>query len=376
MTLRIATFNVENMFKRPSIMNLPSWDDGKSVLNDYQKLSNLIENKTYSEQNKKDMLKIMKRQGLIKTSKGKYLILNKIRGKFLAKPRDKPPYIFANGRNDWIGWISLKTEAIREKAIENTARVIDEVYPSIIGLVEIEDRILLGEFNDKIIPQIGGTKYNHYMLIDGNDSRGIDVGLLSDYKIESMVSHVDDKDSIGTIFSRDCPEYRIKISNNNTLLVMINHFKSKGYGSQASSNKKRKRQAQRVAEIYKQRLKEGFEYIAIMGDFNDTPDKDPLSPLLGANSNLKDIMELQQFHDPVGRSGTYGSGTKSTKIDYILLSPKLVKLVEDAGIERQGIWAGVNGDIFPHFDEIKSAKDAASDHACLWVDLNLDLNLD
>ena len=168
------------------------------------------------------------------------------------------------------------------------------------------------------------------MLIDGNDSRGIDVGLLSDYEIESMISHVDDKDSVGTIFSRDCPEYRIKIPNNKTLLVMINHFKSKGYGSQASSNRKRKRQSQRVAEIYKQRLKERFEYIAIMGDFNDTPDKDPLSPLLGPNSNLKDIMELKQFDDPIERPGTYGSCTKSAKIDYILLSPKLVKLVESA----------------------------------------------
>jgi len=193
----------------------------------------------------------------------------------------------------------------------------------------------------------------------------------SDYEIESMVSHVDDEDSIGRIFSRDCPEYRIKISKNKTLLVLINHFKSKGYGSQASSNKKRKRQAQRVADIYKKRLKQGFEYVAIMGDFNDTPENDPLSPLLGKNSKLTDVMALKKFHDPVGRAGTYGSGNKGDKIDYILLSPKLVKLVEHAGIERRGIWAGKNGDIFPHFDEIKSKKDAASDHASLWVDLNL-----
>lgn len=107
-----------------------------------------------------------------------------------------------------------------------------------------------------------------------------------------------------------------------------------------------------------------------MGDFNDIPKSDSLS-LLGKKSNLKDIMALKEFHDPVGRHGTYGNGTKNSKIDYILLSPKLVKLIKHAGIERRGIWAGKNGDIFPHFDEIKNEKDAASDHACLWVDLDL-----
>lgn len=30
--MRIATFNVENMFERPMIMNLPTWDEGKAVL--------------------------------------------------------------------------------------------------------------------------------------------------------------------------------------------------------------------------------------------------------------------------------------------------------------------------------------------------------
>lgn len=371
MMIRIAAFNVENMFKRPSIMNLSTWKEGKEVLNDYQKLSDLIQKQNYTEKNKTEMLEIMEKRKMFHPGKETYMTINKIRGKFLSKPRGQPPSIVANGRDDWIGWVSLKKEAIRESAIDNTARVIKEVNPSIIGLVEVEDRILLGEFNEKIIPGVDGTEYNHHMLIDGNDERGIDVGILSDYEIESMVSHVDDEDSVGTIFSRDCPEYRIKISNDKTLLVLINHFKSKGYGSPVSSNRKRKRQAKRVAEIYKQRLREGYEYIVIMGDFNDTPDSDPLSPLLGTNSNLTDIMELPDFYDPVDRPGTYANGTKSGKIDYLLLSPKLVPLVEDAGIERRGIWAGVNGDLFPHFDEIENPKDAASDHACLWVDLNL-----
>jgi endonuclease/exonuclease/phosphatase family metal-dependent hydrolase len=372
MTLRLATFNVENMFKRPAIMNLDKWEDGKSVLEDYHNLSNLIQKERYSDSDKKEMIIIMNRhKGLVRNRKSKYLILNKIRGEFIARPRNKPPYIKADGRSDWIGWFSLTTEQISDKAIENTARVINEVNADIMGLVEIEDRIVLSKFNENVISKIGGQEYDHLMLIDGNDDRGIDVGIITrePYEIESIVSHIDDKDSIGKIFSRDCPEYRIKISQDKILLVLVNHFKSKGYGSAATSDAKRKRQAQRVADIYKERLNQGFEYIAVIGDLNDTPGRDPLSPLI-SNSNLKDVMELDEFESD-GRDGTHGNGTASSKLDYILLSPKLVSLVERTGIERRGVWGGRNGTLFPHFSEITDKKDAASDHASLWVDLNL-----
>jgi predicted extracellular nuclease len=62
--------------------------------------------------------------------------------------------------------------------------------------------------------------------------------------------------------------------------VLVNHFKSKGHGSQTSSNEKRERQARRVAKIYKNLVSKGEENIAIAGDFNDFPESKPLVPLL------------------------------------------------------------------------------------------------
>jgi hypothetical protein len=35
------------------------------------------------------------------------------------------------------------------------------------------------------------------------------------------------------------------------------------------------------------------------------------------------------------------------------------------------MWGGTHGNLWPHFDEIESPADAASDHAALWVDLNI-----
>ncbi len=236
-------------------------------------------------------------------------------------------------------------------------------------LIEADNRIALTRFNDAVLKQVGGTPYEHAMLIDGNDARGIDVGILTrkNWTIESMVSHVDDQDSTGKIFSRDCAEYRVLLPGGDRLLLMINHFKSKGFGSQSSSNKKRKRQARRVRKIYDQRRAEGWNLIAVLGDFNDTPDRAPLAPILRNGSDLIDVMIHPRFVGD-GRVGTHGNGTKSGKLDYILLSPALSNRVTMAGVERRGVWGGKHGTLFPHIPEITNPLEAASDHAALWVD--------
>jgi hypothetical protein len=64
--------------------------------------------------------------------------------------------------------------------------------------------------------------------------------------------------------------------------------------------------------------------------------------------------------------GTYRSGGKSNKIDYILLSPALWATVSAVGVGRRGACAPRT---FPHFPEIGSAAEAAPDHAAVWVDL-------
>jgi hypothetical protein len=200
--MRLASFNVENMFERPSVMNLPSWEDGKTVLKDFDDLINLIQNKIYSEQIKKEILQIMKRNtGLLTKGESKFIRLVEVRAK-LVKKQQGVYVVLAKGRDDWIGWFELKKDTIKELAIENTARVINELKADILCVVEAENRIALKRFNDMVIPKVNGQSYDHTMLIDGNDERGIDVGIISrkGFEIRSMTSHVDDIDSDGLIF--------------------------------------------------------------------------------------------------------------------------------------------------------------------------------
>jgi endonuclease/exonuclease/phosphatase family metal-dependent hydrolase len=363
--MRLTTYNLENMFERPIVMNLPSTDDGRQVLADYYHLSDLIQKQEYSQDDENTILNIMnKYNGLLKTGDSKFIRLVETRGHLTDVTHTK---IQVNGRGDWIGWFELKRGAVDEVATENTARVINAVNADVLCVVEVEDRIAVNRFNNSVIPQVHGQKYGHTMVIDGNDDRGIDVGIMTkpSFDIKSIGTHVDDFDQEGWIFSRDCAEYTIGTPSGNTLLILVNHFKSQGYGSPQENDHKRKRQAKRVRDIYEERLNQGVEFIVVAGDLNDIPEHDPLQPLIGDGSTLIDIMKHPKFESD-GSSWTYSGGHHKEKLDYILMSPKLLDKVQKGGVERRGVW-GTKG----HFPEIQKETDAASDHAALWADLDI-----
>lgn len=371
--MRIAAFNVENLFDRAKVMNQESWAEGKEILTAYSKLQGLIGKDQYTAADKAKIVQGLKDLGLSKSDDSKFVTLRQNKGNLVKRPKTGPIEIVADGREDWVGWLELKKEAVDEIATQNTARVLNEVNADIVGVVEAENRVSLCRFNEQVLHPLSNRKYGHILLVDGNDERGIDVGLLvkGEHDIVSVRSHVDDADGNGkTIFSRDCPEYEVKLASGKTLWVLVNHLKSKGYGSQSDSNAKRKAQAKRVREIYDVRRATGAKFVAILGDLNDTPDSDPLSPLLGAGSDLKDISEHTKFQDD-GHPGTYKNGTASGKIDYILLSPDLFSKVTAAGTFRKGVWGNKAGDRWPIFPEMKKEHQAASDHAALWADINI-----
>lgn len=370
--MKLAVFNVENLFDRAKAMNGDTWEHGKATLEKFARLNELLGQVSYSTQSKTEMRKLMLQLGLEKNDKGPFVLLRRNRKGLLKRPRGGGLEILANGRADWVGSLELRVEAVDELAMRNTARVIKDVNADVLGVVEAESRPVLDDFSRTILPAVKGKRYENVMLIDGNDMRGIDVGLMTKkgFPIGNMRSHVSDKNSKGrNIFSRDCPEYEIETPNGNRLLVMINHLKSKGYGKTSVSDARRKAQAARIKEIYEERIKLGYKYIAVIGDLNDTPDSNPLSPLL-AKTDLKEISALPN-HEDGGRPGTYGSSTASKKFDYILLSPKLFAKGGKSGIWRKGMWPGVRPKKWDAYPEIKRKGQAASDHAALWVELNI-----
>ena len=370
--MRLASYNVENLFNRAKVMNLGAWREGKPVLEAFAALNSLLGEASYTAARKSRMAALLIELGLEKSDTGPYVMLRRNRGALLKRPKTGGIEITARGRDDWVGSLELIPEPINHVAVQNTARVIAGLNADVLAVVEAENRTALLGFNDKVIAGVGGQPYHHVMLIDGNDERGIDVGLLTaqGYPIGEMYSHVDDRDSKGQrVFSRDCPEYTIQTPSGRPLVLLINHLKSKGYGSLAQSSARRRLQALRVQEIY-QRLRDvGSEHVAVVGDFNDTPDSEALAPLL-QQTDLRDVAGHPAFDDG-GRPGTYGACTAANKIDYILLSPALWSLCRGGGIDRLGIWPGVRPAKWPVLDTLLEENQAASDHAVVWCDLDL-----
>lgn len=370
--MRLASYNVENLFDRAKAMNQSSWEQGKPILEAFAALNKLLGEVVYTVAMKKKMVELMSELGLQKSDTGPFVILRRNRGKLLTRPKEGPLNIIAGGRADWVGSLELREAPVDETAMNLTAQVMIDIQADVLAVIEAESRPALLAFNNELLPARKGNPFAHVMVIDGNDERGIDVGLMTHdaFPIGAIHSHVDDKDHEGKlIFSRDCPEFSLALASGETLLVLVNHLKSKGYGSKGSSDARRKKQAQRVAEIYQQRIKEGQKYIAITGDFNDTPDSETLAPLL-QQTDLQDIFTHENF-DNGGYPGTWGNCKAGNKLDYILLSPALWAKVKKGGVFRKGMWPGERPAKWETYPELKQPVNAGSDHAAIWVELDL-----
>ncbi|WP_298283960.1 endonuclease/exonuclease/phosphatase family protein [Novosphingobium sp.] len=370
--MKLAVYNVENLFDRAKAMNLDSWADGRPVLEKFAALNALLGRSLYSDADRAAMADLMIALGLEKSDTGPFVLLRRNRGGLLRRPKTGGIVVDAKGRADWVGSLELRDEPVNEHAMRNTARVMSDLGADVLGVIEAESRPVLAAFNAEVLPAVGGSPFRHVMLIDGNDERGIDVGLMSreGFPIGALRSHVDDRLPNGQpVFSRDCAQFEITTPSGASLLVLVNHLKSKGYGGKAASDAKRKAQAERIAEIYRSHIANGVQNIAIIGDLNDTPDSDPLSPLL-QGTDLQDIFAHPAFDDG-GYPGTYDLCNAGNKIDYMLLSPALFNRVQSGGVFRKGMWPGSRPRRWEAYAEVTRPVEAGSDHAAIWADIDI-----
>ena len=179
--IRLATFNLENLFTRPVAMNQESDEAGRKAIEDHATANGIVAKDVYSASDKIELLNL--------TDKYKWHLLNPPRmpwfscrryaGNFSVSPQNGPVEVVANGRADWIGWFELRREDINWKATFNTGRAIKETRPDILIVIETENRPTLERFNDQVLRAQFQFPYQHFLVIDGNDDRGIDVGIMS-----------------------------------------------------------------------------------------------------------------------------------------------------------------------------------------------------
>lgn len=379
MKLRLGTFNANNLFRRPKVLQLAGLSEPAAVvLNDIAKLDELLAKDAYAGTVRTAIIQLLEKYDFHRTHQSpddRWFTINEVRGRLFrvklppsgtsAKPKIE---LMAKGRSDWLGWIELTRESVDAVATDNTARVIQAMNADVLCLVEIEDRHALDRFNQQTLNRFGAS-YDHNLLIDGNDPRGIDIGLLCRFPILSVRSHIDDAIGTGSqttkVFSRDCPEFEIVLPDGRTLWLLGNHFKSQGYGSQKSSDAKRTWQAARVRDLLR-RFDLTRDFVVVAGDLNDSPDSAPLRSLL-STPFLVDVLTSPRHSGP---TWTYHDGRQ--QIDYLLVSQPLFQRLTAVGIERRGLFhkTSYRGK-FPSFPEVTNEIAQASDHAAVWAEADL-----
>lgn len=256
-------------------------------------------------------------------------------------------------------------------------------------------------FNEKYLD----SYYDYAILIDGNDPRRIDVGLLSKYKIKSISTNIyepySNTEGISTtssprkyLFSRDCLVVEVEIpGSDKTLTIFLNHLKSKlsfekeGSAKKAKEEKEanelREAQSKKVAELIRKRFSGDLfdtEDFVVLGDFNDTPDSPYLKELV-KELGMKDVIS-SSFTRKEDKWTYYWAGKNAvTQIDYILLSPNLARnSTKLPYIERRGISSARktshldtnDGEKIPfdfkRFPQVNN-KIEASDHCPVFLEL-------
>ena len=295
----------------------------------------------------------------------RYKLLDNEKGSMHPKPIDWEKFREEGGTINYFGTSLPEFGPVSKASRKLTAKVITENDPDIIALQEVENLDALIQFNRVYLK----NNYEYAMVIDGNDPRQIDVGILSKYPIKSFTTHRFDKREDGKpIFSRDCLIAEVQITKEKTLTILVNHFKSKIGGGE----EKRKMQAERVLEILEERFGKSLnsEDFVIVGDLNDGNTSEDLKVIV-KHKKLENVIE--RLNEDEQWTHYYKKGKSAEQLDYIIISPTLIEKNKNVlpEIERRGL--GNDIDIYEgdRFNKKIEGKDGASDHCAVFITLNI-----
>jgi endonuclease/exonuclease/phosphatase family metal-dependent hydrolase len=245
----------------------------------------------------------------------------------------------------------------------------------VLAVQEVEDIDTLRQF---VREDLGGL-YRHVVLIEGNDPRLIDVGLLSKLPLGGVTSwqHTPDPADPGQpVFSRDLLEVEVLAEDRRRRLLSVfnTHLKSHFVpftapdpdAEQTRANELRRRQCEVAAAIISARTRPNASFV-VVGDMNDPPDSPFLAPLVGdtklkLSSGLTDAKETRPGPGSppppttmwTERFKASGNPPVYTLMDQVWLSGRLAAKQTAAFIDRR---TKVGGD--------------GSDHDPSWVVLDL-----
>lgn len=213
------------------------------------------------------------------------------------------------------------TEVKPRDEIERIAAALRQLDADVVALSEVENRGVLQAVVNEFLGDMG---YRYVAVNPTNDGRGINLGVISRYPIDAITSY-----RFRTLelpgeertwrFARDLLRVTLELPDEKKFDLFAVHFKSKrDSAGDPDSAKWRLAEATETAEIVSNVMKlHPDRWVAVAGDFNDTPDSPPIRTLtrnllIDAHAKLPPAKRITYLREPY----------RST-IDYILVNPSM-----------------------------------------------------
>jgi len=224
-----------------------------------------------------------------------------------------------------------------QKAIDALGEVFKAMNADIIGVEEVEKKVLLEDFCNKYLPE---SKY-FISFFKSWDPSGISVGLLTRFQIldENLIDDVYLKDEKGETmlfnygflkekpipFSRGILKVRVKIKKGEEVTFYVVHFKA---GMSEQSPERRIAEAQALRNMVRKEFdKDKSADFVIVGDFNDTPRSNTVKIIEGLDTDmpLRNVFSLNSQEVGNKERATHPASNPYRPIDHIFISPGMVE---------------------------------------------------
>ena len=254
--------------------------------------------------------------------------------------------------------------------MDNIARVIAAVseesgWPALVGLAEVENDSCLFDLTRRSPLRTAGYEF---IITEGPDRRGVDVGLLYHPDLFLIEGHEElriPSEEQGLRPTRDILHVWGRLPSGDLIHVFALHFPSKaGSGREGNANRLL---AARTLRDAVDSLR--GEKILVMGDFNAEPGDPIFREILRHETSLVSLMpqnkrELRKNH------GTYVFQGQWSYLDHILVSRSLMPKVEGkVQVARFGFLLDEKGAPLRTYRG-PIYQGGYSDHLPLWVDLS------
>lgn len=369
--MKIASFNIENIFHRDSSLVKRTLNESINMW--VEEFEQLMCKSTRGGNEIARMRELSFLLGFHKSAFEPYVVMRRKAGGLYLRKKNFKPESRAVPMNGWNGWVKVNSKPIYEEATNNKARVISDINPDVIVLQEVEDRQSLVDFNKYYLSV--GVQFSNILMIDGNDKEGRGLALMTKegFEVINTRSYANVTHTGKVLFDKDLQEYEIEFSKGRRLTILAVHLLD-DFRHQEELDDLRKQQAIKVAEVYTERVEEGKQ-VVLAGTLNKPSFCNTISPII-SETTLKDIKRHASFNVDLDEGkdagyfslGAYKMGVNLKQKDYLLSSPEIFSRIKRSGLNRKGVWPAKKGQ-WTCYETLHGQVHQASSHPALWMEL-------